>query len=415
MTWNAVPLASEYMAWNFNSGMAAIDSTLSHVLGHRDIVISSRNVYGGVHQLLHDWFAKPSNLDIAVEHFDGCAPEDFLACWETVRHTHADRIEYGRQAYLYLESPCNPHGYVLDVPGLCEAAHRLGMRVILDATVGTPFLQRPLQAENPKERPDFLIHSYTKDLSGSGAVIGGCAIARNEDMFLPKGQPGWEDTMFWNVYYVKGAFLSADSAFEIMEGMRTLDLRMLHKCINTVILARYLAAHPDIGVNCNAVEGHFNAVLRSQELAHGLPAPLFTFEMKSLDSDTFRRFFDNLEPVYSHQISLGQTNTTISCPGLTTHSELDADSQGKCGIYPNTVRVSLGCESPGDLLMHFAEVARYVIDPVIPGFSDGLMREDEANALIRHTYMTSQQRYIETQACLQRTNPAGSLTQVILK
>ena len=177
--------------------------------------------------------------------------------------------------------------------------------------------------------------------------------------------------------------------------MRTLDLRMLHKCINTIILARYLAAHPDIRVNCNAVEGHLNAALRDQELAHGLPAPLFTFEMKNLDSETFRRFFDNLEPVYSHQISLGQTNTTISCPGLTTHSELDAASQGKCEIYPNTVRVSLGCESPGDLLRHFAEVARYVIDPVIPVFSDRLLSQDKARALIRESYMAGQQRFIE--------------------
>ncbi|HKJ17645.1 MAG TPA: aminotransferase class I/II-fold pyridoxal phosphate-dependent enzyme [Xanthomonadales bacterium] len=388
-------LAPEYLAWNFNSGMAAIDSTLSHLLGHRDIVISSRNVYGGVHQLLNDWYAKPSNLDIAVEPFDGATVDDFLACWSRVRENHADRLRDGRQAYLYLESPCNPHGFVLDVPELCKTAHQLGIRVVLDATVGTPFLQRPLQAEDPAERPDFLVHSYTKDLSGTGSVIGGCAIARNEDMFLPKGQPGWEETMFWNVYYVKGAFLSADSAFEIMEGMRTLGLRMLSKCINTIILARYLDAHPDIQVNCNAVEGHCNAGIREKELALGLPAPLFTFEMRSLDSETFRRFFDNLEPVYSHQISLGQTNTIISCPGLTTHSELSLEDQRRCGIYPNTVRVSLGCESPGDLVNHFAAVARHIIDPAKPGFSAGLMNQGDTVALIRETYMESQKRFIE--------------------
>ncbi len=391
------PLAPQYLAWNFNSGMAAIDSTLSHLLGHRDIVISSRNVYGGVHQLLHDWYAKPSNLDVAIEPFDGATAEDFLDCYARVCERHADRLEDGRQVYLYLESPCNPHGYVLDVQGLCKAAHQRGIRVVLDATVGTPFLQRPLQAEDPAERPDFLIHSYTKDLSGTGAVIGGCAIARNEDMFIPKGQQGWENTMFWNVYYVKGAFLSADSAFEIMEGMRTLGLRMLSKCINTAILARYLAAHPDIQVNCNAVADHPNAGVREQQLAYGLPAPLFTFEMKSLDADTFRRFFDNLEPVYSHQISLGQTNTIVSCPGLTTHSELNAEDQRQCGIFPNTVRVSLGCENPLDLIRHFATVARHIVDPVYPGFSEKLMPECEVAGLVRETYMAGQQRFIDSE------------------
>src|SRR5512140_1161588 len=65
------PMAGDYMAWNFNSGMAAIDGTLSHLLGHRDIVLSSRNIYGGAFQLLHDWFRKPANLDVGVEFFDG--------------------------------------------------------------------------------------------------------------------------------------------------------------------------------------------------------------------------------------------------------------------------------------------------------------------------------------------------------
>ena len=73
------------------------------------------------------------------------------------------------------------------MPGICRRAHEDGLRVILDATVGTPFLLRPLQRDDPLERPDFVIHSYTKDLSGAGSVIAGVLIGRNEDMFLPKG------------------------------------------------------------------------------------------------------------------------------------------------------------------------------------------------------------------------------------
>src|SRR5260221_2120182 len=140
------PLAAEYMAWNFNSCMAAIDATLSHLLGYRDVILSSRNIYGGAFQLLHDWFRKPSNLDLAVEFFDCYDVAAFQGALNAAKQKYADRLTTGRQIYLYLESPCNPHGYVLDVPEICRAAHEAGMTVMLDSTVGTPFLTQPLQS-----------------------------------------------------------------------------------------------------------------------------------------------------------------------------------------------------------------------------------------------------------------------------
>lgn len=391
----AGPEAGEYMAWNFNSGMAAIDATLSHVLGHEDVLITSRNLYGGAHQLIHDWFAKPSNLNIGVEQFDGYTADDFLACWHTAKEKYAERLKT-KQAYLYIESPCNPHGYVLDVPALCKAAHAEGLRVIIDATVGTPFLQQPLRREDPHERPDFLIHSYTKDLSGLGSVIAGGVIAHNKDMFIPKGEPGWDQTMFWNVYYIKGAFLSADAAFEVMQGMRTLNLRVLTKCINAEILAKFFASNPNIQVNCNALPDNPNYSLCQQQLSHGLTPPLFTIDIGSVPKEDFQRFFDTLEPAFSHQISLGQTNTIVSCPGLTTHSELNAEQQKQAWIFPTTIRISLGIENPKDLIRHFVAASKTVLDPVKPGFSEQFMNEEEIDALIRTTYLERHQRYIES-------------------
>src|SRR5712691_402914 len=117
------PLSGEYMAWNFNSGMAAIDATLSHLVGYQDIILSSRNIYGGAFQLLHDWFRKPSNLNVAVEFFDGYDANAFRNALDAARAKHGERLKAGRQIYVYLESPCNPHGYVLDVPAICQAAH----------------------------------------------------------------------------------------------------------------------------------------------------------------------------------------------------------------------------------------------------------------------------------------------------
>ncbi|MGH8553547.1 MAG: PLP-dependent transferase, partial [Methylococcales bacterium] len=316
------------------------------------------------------------------------------------KRKYADRLAAGLKIYLYLESPCNPHGYVLDVPGICRRAHAEGVRTILDATVGTPFLVRPLQREDPMERPDFVIHSYTKDLSGTGSVIAGVLIGRNEDMFLPKGEAvngkSWQETVFWNVYFVKGAFLNADAAFEVIQGMRTLEVRMLSKCINTRILARFLATHPAISVHCNELDTDPNAALRASLTFLGLPAPLFTidFERAKLPREAFQRFFDNLAPTFDHMISLGQSNTIVSCPALTTHSEMPPHELFKAGILPTMIRFSIGDEDPLDLLMHLVYACRLAIDPVIPGFSEQFATREEAKAIITMAYLGTHEAYL---------------------
>jgi cystathionine beta-lyase/cystathionine gamma-synthase len=393
------PHAGEYMAWNFNSGMAAIDGILSHVLGRDDIVIHSRNIYGGAFQLLHDWFAKPSNLNVAVEGFDGQGVPDFEKCFNDAQKKYADRLKAGRKIYVYIESPCNPHGYVLDVAGICKAAHQRGLRVIMDATVGTPFLHRPLQKKDPAERPDFVMHSYTKDISGNGSVLAGVVIGRNEDMFIPKGMNmngiNWDQTLFWNVYYIKGAFLNADAAFEVLQGARTLEGRMIKKCINTQILAEFLASHPQIKVRCNGLENDPNHKLLKQELHLGMAAPLFTADFGDIPRDAFQRFFDNLAPTFGHMISLGQSNTIVACPALTTHSELLPDQLKAAGISPTMIRFAVGDEDPIDLLTHLLETAKFAIDPQVPGFSGKFMPAEKMKALVRDRYVDIHRRYVE--------------------
>jgi cystathionine beta-lyase/cystathionine gamma-synthase len=405
-------LAGEYMAWNFNSGMAAIDASLSHLVGYQDLILSSRNIYGGAFQLLHDWFRKPSNLDVGIEFFDGYNEAAFSEALTGARARWAARLQAGRQIYVYLESPCNPHGYVLDVPGICRAAHAEGLTVILDATVGTPFLTQPLRQEPPAERPDFLIHSYTKDITGSGATTAGVVIARNERMFIPKNQSvtttdlcgrsvtyRWDETLFWNVFYVKGAFLDADKAFEVITGSRTLDLRMLRKAISTTVLAQFLAGHPQIRVRCNALDTDGNAPIRKRILRLGLPAPLFTidFEGANLDRTTFTRFFDCLEPAFGHQVSLGQSNTVILCPALSSHSEMSPDELRQAGISPTTIRIALGDEDPRQLIAHFIRAAQLVIDPVRPGFSTSFTAPESIDALYRRVYLDVHTRWLESQ------------------
>jgi O-acetylhomoserine/O-acetylserine sulfhydrylase-like pyridoxal-dependent enzyme len=413
----AGPLASEYFAWNFNSGMAAIDAVLAHLVGYGDIVLSSRNIYGGAYQLLHDWYGKKSNLDVAVHWFDGTTAESFGHVLRQVETSQRDRIASGRQVYVYLESPCNPHGYVLDVAGICRLAHEAGWTVICDATVGTPFLTRVLRRRNPIERPDFVLHSYTKDLCGSGTTTAGVVIGRNERMFIPKGDmvtaPGpdgkpreyaWSDTLFWNVYYVKGAFLDADKAFDVIQGMRTLEMRVLRKCIGTTVLAQALARHPDVHVNCSAVPGNENYELRAAHSFLGLPAPLFTVRFADerdgseiFTREVFQRFFDQLEPAFGLQVSLGQINTVVLCPALTSHSELSDKALADAGISTTTIRVSVGDEDPRALLAHFILAARSTLDQARPGFSEGFPDAEAIDALYREVYLDVHRRYLDAQ------------------
>ena len=161
----AGPYSSQYMAWNFNSGMAAIDALLGNMLRANDVLIVSRHVYGGVYQLLHDYYSQTDRLNIALEWFEGETESDFDAFLAEVQGRHAKRLETSN-LHVYLESPCNPHGHIVDVPAICRIAHQHECLVVLDSTLATPILHQPLQREKMEERPDYVVHSYTKDMCG---------------------------------------------------------------------------------------------------------------------------------------------------------------------------------------------------------------------------------------------------------
>lgn len=410
------PDSKDYLAWNYNSGMAAIDGLLSHLVGYEDVILASRNVYGGTYQLLHDWYGKVSNLNVAIEWFDGLDAASFEAALAAAKTKHADRLSRGRRIYVYLESPCNPHGNVLDVPAICRIAHRGGHIVSCDTTVGTPFLHPVLRHPDLAARPDYVIHSYTKEMTGGGATTAGCVIGRGERMFMPKGESvtitghngetetiPWDETMFWNVYYVKGAFLDSDKAYEVLNGLKTYEMRVVQKAVNTTVLAKVLDAHPGINVNCPVLASNANNKIFLEQMTFGFPAGLFTIDFEGKDGagglrpDVFKQYFDSLEPAVGLQVSLGQTNTLALCPGLTSHSELSDAALAEAGIAPTTVRVSVGLEDPRRLLAHLRESARAVVDRQAPGFSDGFLSGAEIDALYRETYKDIHARFIEAQ------------------
>lgn len=383
----AGPYAADYMAWNFNSGMAAIDALLSNVLHHGDILIVSRNVYGGVYQLLHDYFAQSHRMDIQIAWFDGYEATEFDVFLAQTKQKYGDRLNGGANLHVYLESPCNPHGFVLDVPGICELAHNEGALVMLDSTLATPVLHTPLQHTDKACRPDYVVHSYTKDICGSGATTAGVVIGEMHRMFQPKGSSvngvDWSRTLFWDVYYIKGAFLDSEKAFDVLNGMKTLSQRMMNKVINTQVFTAFLASNPKVRVNCHALPQHSNAALREKQHTHGWPCNLFTVDMApaNLSRDVFTRFFDALEPAFSHQVSIGQNNTIILCPALTSHSELSTEEQEKAGITLTTMRIAMGTDDVKTLIAQFVLAAKAIIEPHEPGFCSAFMDSDELDKL----------------------------------
>ena len=172
---------------------------------------------------------------------------------------------------------------------------------------------------------------------------------------------------------------------------------MIKKCINTLVLARFLDSHPAIHVCCNAVEGNANYELRAKTLKFGLPAPLFTIDMEQAEvpHGAFIRFFDCLSPAFNHQVTLGQSNTVALCPAFTSHSELDAAALAEAGIAPTTIRIAVGDENPKELAAHFLSAARLALDPVIPGFSERFLEPTEMDRLARETYLEAHRRYID--------------------
>ena len=402
-TLEAGEYANEYMTWNFNSGMAAIDALLANQLRHGDILLSSRNVYGGTFQLMKDFYARDDRLNVQLEWFDDYASDEFAHCLMQVQEKHKQRLKQGKKIFIYIESPCNPHGYTLNVPEICRLSHEQGYLVALDSTLATPFLSRPLRNPDKACRPDWVIHSYTKDISGSGVATAGGIVGESRRMFLPKHSQqadiSWEQTLFWDVYYIKGAFLDADKALDVSNGLKTLENRMLTKCINTLVFSHYLDSHSAITVNSHALKDHTNYELREKLMYLGLPSPLFSIDMENaqLPREAFVRFFDALEPAFGHMVSLGQSNTLILCPALTSHSEMDETAQQDAGIYLTTIRIAMGDENIKDLVNQFKLCAQIHLDPVVPGFSQGFMADKQLKTLMRDTHLRVHEQHLSSQ------------------
>ena len=332
------------------SGQAACHLGIATLMGAGSHIVSSGSIYGGTHNLL-DYTLR--RFGIETTFVDPRNPDAFAA---------AIRPE---TRLLFGETLGNPGLEVLNIPVLAEVAHQHGLPLLIDSTFTTPYLCRPFDLG-----ADIIFHSATKFLSGHGVVIGG--------LLVDSGTFDWEasgkfPTMtepyagFHNMNFAVefgpaafitrarkegardfGACMSPTTAFQVLQGMETLPLRMQRHVENTRLIVKYLSQHDAVEwVSYPDLPDHPDHELAKDILPHGCGA-VFSFSIKG-GRAAGQRFIENVE-LLSHLANVGDAKSLVIHPASTTHHRMDAKALQAAGISEGLIRLSVGLEDPQDLL-----------------------------------------------------------------
>jgi O-acetylhomoserine (thiol)-lyase len=335
----------------FASGQAAETLAILNIAQAGDHIVSSASLYGGTYNLFHYTFPK---LGIEVSFVDD--PDDLDAWRAAVRpNTKA----------FFAETLGNPRGNVLDVRAVADAAHAAGLPLILDNTVPTPYLQRPIE-----DGADIVVHSATKFLGGHGTAIGGVVVdsgnfpwgehaARFPGLTTP--DPSYHGLNYWDVlgpqsYIVKlrvqllrdlGPAISPQNSFLLIQGIETLSLRMERHVQNAQALAEWLEQRDDVQkVHYPGLPSSRWYEAAKRYLPRGAGA-VVAFDIAG-GVEAGRRFVDALE-LHSHLANIGDVRSLVIHPASTTHSQLSGEEQLATGVSPGLVRLSVGLEGIEDL------------------------------------------------------------------
>ncbi|MCP5180758.1 MAG: O-acetylhomoserine aminocarboxypropyltransferase [Pseudomonadales bacterium] len=332
------------------SGQAAMHLAVATLCGAGDHIVASRSLYGGTHNLLA--YTLP-RFGIETTFVD---PRDVDAFVSAVRPE--TKLVFG-------EILGNPGLEVLDVPTLSEAVHAAGLPLLVDATFATPYLCRPLD-----HGADLVLHSATKFLSGHGVVIGGLLVDggtfdwERSDRFPTLTEPyaGFHDLVFAEEFGPAaflmrarkegmrdfGACMAPMTAFQVLQGLETLPLRMARHVANTMAVARMLAEHAMVErVNYPGLVTHPDHALAAKLLPNGCGAVL-SFEIRG-GREAGRLFIEKLE-LFSHLANIGDAKSLVIHPASTTHHRMDAQALADAGIGEGLIRLSIGLEDPRDLI-----------------------------------------------------------------
>ena len=330
------------------SGMAAEALALTTLLQAGDHVVAAGALYGGSVTMLAVNLRK---FGIDTSFVDATNPDAFAAA-----------IRPNTRA-VFAETLGNPSMVVLDIAAVADVAHAHGLPLIVDNTVPSPFLCNPL-----KHGADIVVHSATKYLAGHGTTLGGVVVESGKFPWdngkfpgMTEPSPGYHGVKFYETFgdfgftmrcrmeglRVFGASLSPTSAWQILQGVETLPLRMERHCSNALAVAQYLKDDPRVGwVNYPGLPDHPQHDLMKQQMRGA--SGLLAFGVKGgLEQGV--KFIESAQ-FMSHLVNIGDTRTLISHPASTTHRQLDAAQQLAAGVPPDMVRISVGLEHIDDIL-----------------------------------------------------------------
>ena len=338
-------------ALSLASGMAAITYAIQCITRTGDNIVSTNQLYGGTYNLFAHSFPQQG---INVKMVDGA---DFKAIDEAIDE---------KTKALYCESIGNPLGNIIDLKELADIAHKHGIPLIVDNTVPTPYLCRPIDFG-----ADIVIHSLTKYMGGHGTTIGGVIVDSGKFDWAkePKKYPmlNEPDPSYHGVVYTEalgpaafigrcrvvplrntGAALSPHSAFLIMQGLETLGLRIKQHCENALALAKYLEGHESVEwVNYAALPNDkYNALCK--KITNGQASGIISFGIKGgIEAGT--KFIDALQMIL-RLVNIGDAKSLACHPASTTHRQLNPEELALAGVSEDMIRISVGIEHIDDII-----------------------------------------------------------------
>ncbi|WP_374569738.1 O-acetylhomoserine aminocarboxypropyltransferase [Phenylobacterium sp.] len=313
-------------------------------------IVASRKLYGGSINQLSQSFKK---MGWGVTFVDG---DD--------AHAYADAIDADTRA-VFIESIANPGGVVSDIAAIAKVAHAAGVPLIVDNTLATPYLVRPLE-----HGADIVVHSMTKFLGGHGNSLGGIIVdggtfdwtAGGKYPYLSEPNPSYHGKVFTEAFgpvaFILacralglrdlGPALSPFNAFLILTGIETLPLRMERHCRNALDVARWLSAHPKVAwVSYAGLPGDRYHALAQRYAPLGAGG-VFTFGLKGGYAAGVKLV--GAVKLFSHLANVGDTRSLIIHPSSTTHRQLEEAAQTAAGAGPDVVRLSVGLEHVDDII-----------------------------------------------------------------
>lgn len=331
------------------SGMAATTYAILNIASQGDEIVSASTIYGGTHTLLNNTLPKLGIKTTFVE------PDDFDAFEKAITP---------KTKLIFAESVANPKINVFDIEKAAEIAHKHGIPLIIDNTVPTPALLKPIEFG-----ADIVVYSATKYLGGHGNSMGGIIVDSGKfnwanGKFPELTEP---DDSYHGIKYVEtfgnaafivkarvgimrdmGASISPFNSFLIAQGIETLHLRMREHSENAIKVAKFLESHEKVSnVIYPGLENHPDYALGQKYMPKGLSSML-GFQIKG-GKEAGIKFIENLK-MFSHVTNIGDTKSIVTHPASTTHQQLSDEALFAAGISPDYLRLSIGLEDIDDII-----------------------------------------------------------------